>query len=218
MKKWREYSEKLSEYYGWVTLSLEKEWDANLISYNATGIDLNKDEFFEYCLQQIQEEIVLYNSMYIYLIVLEEVMNPNSKVERYKKCWKRISASTKIDYLQLGEEIEYFNNDKLYYISIARTQICNLDKVLRLVDLKKQYRYLFVSHNDYFEKIEKNDMKLDDFIALNCFDEIDYPQVVEKCISNHDLACCYGNDSTGIELALIFNIDDKNKYIGNNNT
>ncbi len=212
MKMWREHSEKLSDYYGWVTNNMEKSWDANLISYNATGINLNKDKFFEFCLQQIQKEMILDNFLYIYLIVLEEVIYPNSKVGRYKKCWKKISDSFEIDYLQLGKEIEYHKNDKIYYVSIARTQIENLGKVLRLIDSKKQYRYLFVSRNDYLEDIEKNDMNIDDLIYLNSFDEIDYPQVIEKCINNHDLACCYGSDSIGIELACIFKKQDRNKY------
>ena len=212
MKKWIENSEKLSNYYGWITYNMEKSWNANLISYNATGINLNKDEFFEFCLQQIQKEMILDNFLYIYLIVLEEVIDPNSKVGRYKKCWKKISDSFEIDYLQLGKEIEYHKNDKIYYVSIARTQIENLGKVLRLIDSKKQYRYLFVSRNDYLEDIEKNDMNIDDLICLNSFDEIDYPQVIEKCINKHDLACCYGNDSIGIELAFILKKQDRNKY------
>lgn len=205
MKMWREHSEKLSDYYGWVTNSMEKSWDANLISYNATGINLNKDKFFGFCLQQIQKEMISDNSLYIYLIVLEEVIEPNSKVGRYKKCWKKISDSFEIGYLQLGKEIEYHKNDKIYYVSIARTQIENLEKVLELIDSKKQYRYVFVSRNDYLEDI-------DDLIYLNSFDEIDYPQVIEKCINNHDLACCYGSDSIGIELAFIFKKHDRNKY------
>ena len=212
MKMWREHSEKLSDYYGWVTNNMEKSWDANLISYNATGINLNKDKFFEFCLQQIQKEMILDNPLYIYLIVLEEVIEPSSKVGRYKKCWKKISDSFEIDYLQLGKAIEYHKNDKIYYVSIARTQIENLEKVLELIDSKKQYRYVFVSRNDYLEDMEKNDMNIDDLIYLNSFDEIDYPQVIEKCINNHDLACCYGSDSIGIELALIFKKHDRNKY------
>lgn len=167
---WREHSEKLSDYYGWVTNNMEKSWDANLISYNATGINLNKDKFFEFCLQQIQKEMILDNPLYIYLIVLEEVIEPSSKVGRYKKCWKKISDSFEIDYLQLGKEIEYHKNDKIYYVSIARTQIENLEKVLELIDSKKQYRYVFVSRNDYLEDMEKNDMNIDDLIYLNSFD------------------------------------------------
>lgn len=209
---WREHSEKLSDYYDWVTNSMEKSWDANLISYNATGINLNKDKFFGFCLQQIQKEMISDNSLYIYLIVLEEVIDPSSKVGRYKKCWKKISDSFEIDYLQLGKEIEYHKNDKIYYVSIAKTQIENLEKVLELIDSKKHYRYLFVSRNDYLEDIEKNDMNIDDLICLNTFDEIDYPQVIEKCINNHDLVYCYGSDSIGIELVCIFKKQDRNKY------
>lgn len=218
MKKWREYSDNLGDYYGWFPKKLEKNLNANLISYNATGIKLNKEEFFDFCLQQIQKEIVLDESFYIYLIVLEEVLNPNSKVERYKKCWKKISDSIELDYLQLSKEIEYRLNDKLYYASIARTQIANLNKVLKLIDAKRYNRYLFISDKNYFEGIEKNHVNLDDFIVLNSFEEIDYLQVIEKCILNHDMACCYGSDSTGVELAFIFHSLDRNKFFGYDNT
>ena len=50
---------KISDYYGWITNNIEKSWDANLISYNATGINLNKEEFLGFCLQQIQKEMIL---------------------------------------------------------------------------------------------------------------------------------------------------------------
>lgn len=215
MKKWKEYSKKLSEYYGWVTHNLETKWNACLISYNASGLHIDKDEFFDFCMQQVQNDIVLSNNLYIYLVVLEEVINSNSKVELHKKCWKKISSSFEIDFLQLGEEVLYCYDDKLYYASVAKTQIYNLNRVLKLVDLKKQHRFIFISENDYFDNVEHKDIKLDDFIKLNCYGSIDYSHVVEKCIFNHDLACCYGSDSLGIELAFIFKSEDDNKFIKN---
>ena len=217
MKKWREYSENLSEYYGWYPKERKNTMDTNLISYNVTSAIIDKEEFFNYCLQQIKKDIVRDENIYVYLVVAEEVRNPNSKVERYKKCWKKLSDSFVLDFMQLSEEIEYSLNDKLYYIAIAKTDILNLNKVLKIIDARRNKYFMFISNKDYLKEIEDNHIAISDFIVLNSFGEIDYLKVIEKCSKNHDLACCYGLDSTGAELALIFNTQDKWKYFSNNN-
>lgn len=217
MKKWREYSENLSEYYGWYPKERKNTMDTNLISYNVTSAIIDKEEFFNYCLQQIKKDIVRDENIYVYLVVAEEVRNPNSKVERYKKCWKKLSNFFTLDFMQLSEEIEYPLNDMLYYIAIAKTDILNLNKVLKIIDARRNKYYMFISNKDYLKEIEENHIAISDFIVLNSFGEIDYLKVIEKCSKNHDLACCYGLDSTGAELALIFNTQDKWKYFSNNN-
>lgn len=217
MKKWREYSENLSEYYGWYPKERKNTMDTNLISYNVTSAIIDKEEFFNYCLQQIKKDIVRDENIYVYLVVAEEVRNPNSKVERYKKCWKKLSNFFTLDFMQLSEEIEYPLNDMLYYIAIAKTDILNLNKVLKIIDARRNKYFMFISNKDYLKEIEENHIAISDFIVLNSFGEIDYLKVIEKCSKNHDLACCYGLDSTGAELALIFNTQDKWKYFSNNN-
>lgn len=217
MKKWREYSENLSEYYGWYPKERKNTIDTNLISYNVTSAIIDKEEFFNYCLQQIKKDIVRDENIYVYLVVAEEVRNPNSKVERYKKCWKKLSNFFTLDFMQLSEEIEYSLNDMLYYIAIAKTDILNLNKVLKIIDARRNKYFMFISNKDYLKEIEENHIAISDFIVLNSFGEIDYLKVIEKCSKNHDLACCYGLDSTGAELALIFNTQDKWKYFSNNN-
>ena len=217
MKKWREYSENLSEYYGWYPKERKNTMDTNLISYNVTSAIIDKEEFFNYCLQQIKKDIVRDENIYVYLVVAEEVRNPNSKVERYKKFWKKLSNFFTLDFMQLSEEIEYLLNDMLYYIAIAKTDILNLNKVLKIIDARRNKYFMFISNKDYLKEIEDNHIAISDFIVLNSFGEIDYLKVIEKCSKNHDLACCYGLDSTGAELALIFNTQDKWKYFSNNN-
>ena len=217
MKMWREYSENLSEYYGWYPKERKNTMDTNLISYNVTSAIIDKEEFFNYCLQQIKKDIVRDENIYVYLVVAEEVRNPNSKVERYKKCWKKLSNFFTLDFMQLSEEIEYLLNDMLYYIAIAKTDILNLNKVLKIIDARRNKYFMFISNKDYLKEIEDNHIAISDFIVLNSFGEIDYLKVIEKCSKNHDLACCYGLDSTGAELALIFNTQDKWKYFSNNN-
>ena len=54
MKKWIENSDNLSEYYGWYPI--EKIANINLISYNFTDANLDKEEFFDYCLQQVKKD------------------------------------------------------------------------------------------------------------------------------------------------------------------
>ena len=87
MKKWVEKSNNLSEYYGWYPN--ETNMDINLISYNITDVNLDKEVFFDYCSQQVKRNMIMGKELYIYLVAIEKVQNINSKVERYKRCWKK---------------------------------------------------------------------------------------------------------------------------------
>lgn len=209
MKKWIENSDNLSEYYGWYPI--EKIANINLISYNFTDANLDKEEFFVYCLQQVKKDMIMSKELYIYLVAIEEVQNPNSKVERYKKCWRKISTNFDLEFLELSKEDEYYLNGMMYYAAIARTNIFNLHKVLKIIDAKKKYS-MFISRMDYLQEIEENKIYVSDFVFLNSFDEIDKVKLIEICSKNHDLACCYGVDSLGAELAIIYNTHDRMNY------
>lgn len=152
MKKWIENSDNLSEYYGWYPI--EKNANINLISYNTTDVNLDKEEFFDYCLQQVKKDMIMSKELYIYLVAIEEVQNPNSKMERYKKCWRKISTNFDLEFLELGKEDEYFLNGMMYYVAIAKTNIFNLHKVLQIIDAKKNIQCLLAEWIIY-KKLKK---------------------------------------------------------------
>lgn len=209
MKKWVEKSNNLSEYYGWYPN--ETNMDINLISYNITDVNLDKEVFFDYCSQQVKRNMIMGKELYIYLVAIEKVQNINSKVERYKRCWKKIANNFDLKFLELSREEEYFFNGGMYYAAIAKTNIFQLNKVLKIIDVKKNYS-MFISHMNYLQEIEENNVSVSDFVFLNSLDEIDKVKMIEICCKNHDVACYYGIDSLGAELALIYNIHDKMCY------
>lgn len=210
MKVWKEYCNILSQYYEWYPK--DRNMDANLISYNSEGFDLDKITFFDYCSRQMKEDLIDDSQLYLYMVAIEEVKDRKSKLERFKKCWRKLSDCFDVSFLTLGTEEDMVINNKLYFSAIAKTELYNLDKVLNILDAKRKYE-MFISKNDYIREVADNKYSVSDFVFLDSTYEIDFVKMIEVCSNNHDLICRYGADSVGVELAIIYNVQDREKYI-----
>lgn len=213
MKKWKEYCENISNYYEWI------EGDAidNLavISYNASEISYNKEKFWEYCKNELLNDLSMPNSIYIYLIATEKVKNKNSKVEHYKKCWKKVSDSFDIHGFELGLETEHEHNGNYYYSGIAKITLNSLEDLLKILEFKGKKYVTFMSKKDYFQDISNNKDLILNYVLFDEYEDIDYSKVFYLCKNNHDIACRYGVDSIGAEFALIIRKDKVNAYMSN---
>lgn len=79
---------------------------------------------------------IRYIYIYIYLIATEKVQNKDSKVEHYKKYWKKVSDSFDIHGFELGLEMEHEYKENYYYSGIAKTTLNNLDDLLKILEFK----------------------------------------------------------------------------------
>lgn len=216
MKIWKEYSEKICNYYEWI--GNDRLENLVVMSYNISGIAHCKEEFWQYCKNELSKDLLFPNSIYVYMIANEKINNKNSKVECYKKCWKKIADLFDINGFELGLEIEHKYNENQYYSGIAKTTLNNLENLLKILEFKGKKYVIFMSRRDYFQDI--NDMKklILNYALFDKYGDIDYYNIFHLCNNNDDIICRYGVDSIGAEFAMIINKDNINSYISNEST
>lgn len=65
MKKWKEYCESISDYYEWISDDISPLDNLAVISYNTSGINYNKEEFWKYCKNELSYDLSMPDSIYI---------------------------------------------------------------------------------------------------------------------------------------------------------
>lgn len=183
--------------------------DMFVMSYVAEGI-IEKAGFWHFCQKEILLDIL--DSGKMYMIAVEQLKNPNSRIENYKKCWKKISERHDMSGMELSEELRYQVGGKVFYAGIAKSSLTNIISMLKIMCEYRNKYFFFISDKDYFNQYEKIDELILPFLSFDKFNNIDNINAINICSENHDISCRYGWDSTGIELDFIMNIDDKPKY------
>lgn len=213
MKKCKEYCDNIYEYFGWLKMPPNDMLDKiSVISYNASGVTVNKEEFGYYCEKEIQADLQSNKHIYAYMVATERLVNVNSRIEIYKRCWKKLSNVFDLSFMQLSDDIEYKINEATFYSGIARADFSHLADIVKIIDSKQNYYTLFISDKDYLKQIYKGERHLAEFVNLNDSGEIDYEKLIKMCNKNQDLACRYGIDSISCELAFLFNHNNLINY------
>ena len=203
MRKWEEYCDNIMEYYEWSDkIANCQDKNISVLSFNAEDIVVDKEEFFDYCQAECFRKID--NNEYIfYIIACEKVEDKNSRVENYKKCWKKIYKKYDLRKLELLEEIECEKNREKYFLGVAKANINELAILLRILSDKKSMYSLFLCNKDYFRKDKIDKSFWMHFLKLDEYDEIDEANIINICNMYGDIACRYGSDAMGLELAFI---------------
>lgn len=214
MRTWTEYCENVGAYYDWISHE-NKNLFKNLcvLSFNASGIESRWDEFYQYCAKQIFHLLKEPERYSVYVIASEKIKDKNSKVEHYKKCWKKLSSNYDISKFELGEEILYTNNDESFYAGIARTSLHNLIDALRIVNAKGNKYIIFISKNDASKQFYMSVDHMKKYMVYNQYGDVDYSNCfLQSCLVG-DISVRYGTSFTEVELALIFNRYDYSTII-----
>lgn len=211
MKKWKEYCKSISDYYEW-TIGNGLD-NLVVISYNASEMSLDKEKFEAYCKKELLKDLSRPDSIYVYLIATEKVKDINSKVEHYKKCWKKVSDSFDMQGFELGLEIGHEYNGNYYYSGIAKTTLDSLENLLKMLEVKAKKYVTFMSKKDYFQDISDIKNLILSYVLFDEYEDIDFTNIFHQCQYNHDIACRYGVDSIGAEFALIIRKDKVNTYM-----
>lgn len=183
--------------------------DMFVMSYVSENV-IEKAGFWKFCQKEILLDIL--DSGKMYMIAVEQLKNPNSRIENYKKCWKKISERHDISGIELSEELRYQMGGKVFYAGIAKSSLTNIISMLKIMCEYRNKYFFFISDKDYFSQYQKIDKLIVPYLRFDKFYDIDNINAINICTKNHDIACHYGWDSTGIELDFIMNIDDKPKY------
>lgn len=210
MKTWTEYSANIEDYYEWISRNNSKLFGKlSVLSFNGIDFASNTDDFYQYCCKELYRSLQFPEKYNIYFIINEKMINIHSKVEHYKKCWKKIASEIDLSKFELGREVGYEFGNQFFYAGIAKTSILNMADVLKLVNARPGKCILFASKNNYFEKKCIDDKFVASYIAYNQYGDIDYSKCFEQCSLKHDLGIRYGTTFSESELALIFHSNDR---------
>lgn len=217
MDSWKEYNNGVLNniiyfYNGYRTnnpVEINNIQDLFVMSYVAEGI-IEKAGFWKFCQKEILLDIL--DSGKMYMIAVEQLKNPNSRIENYKKCWKKISERHDMSGMELSEELRYQMGGKVFYAGIAKSSLTNIISMLKIMCEYRNEYFFFISDKDYFSQYQKIDKLIIPYLRFDKFYDIDNINAINICTKNHDIACRYGWDSTGIELDFIMNIEDIQKY------
>ena len=214
MKTWIEYSTDIGKYYQWISTESKKRLESvNILSFNAKEINIETDEFYKYCFMELSKTLINPEKYSIYMILNIKLNNTNSRVEHYKKCWKRFSEEIDLSKLELGQEIGYTYNENYYYSGIAKTSFDNILEVIKIVNTRPNKCIVFASRNDYFKEEGKNENFMKDYIEYNRYGDIVYTKCFEQCSVKQDISIRYGISGDEAEVALIFNEHDQDNII-----
>lgn len=182
--------------------------DLSLFSINGERIS-EKDIFIGECEKQLKK-IFLQESFAekykFYLIAHIEVMDNNSRVEKYKKVWKRLQSKWNLEGFNKGPEVETNLNGHIFYSSIAEFSIEKMEIALGLL---ARYRYRFTvvvsQRDDIFSKDSIREIIAASFRSSNDkYPVIDYFYLSLKLCLKGDIVLRWGDSSEDAELALIF--------------
>lgn len=202
MKIWTEEG-CINEYYHWIDQKASTELrNSTVVSINASEIaDVNS--FADICKKWLMDTYSDINRYSFYLICNVAVKNTKSRVERYKKCWKKLSETSKIDSFELGEEYKMEFEGQLYYSGIARFAFADFDKALSIIDLRQRQFLIFMSKEDFLKDIEHQKLIIDNLVHFDKHQHIDFEIFFEGCIKMNTVAFRYGNVNGEAELAVI---------------
>lgn len=220
MEKWKEYNNgvlnNILNFYNCYrttnSVEINNMQDLFVVSYVAEGV-IGKEEFWHFCQKEILSDIR--GGKNIYMIAVEELKNPNSRIENYKRCWKKVSEKYNIADMQLSEDIRYQKEEIVFYLGIAKCELSKFSSILKIMDEQSNKYVFFISDKDYFNQYEKIDELILPFLSFDKFNNIDNVNAINICSENHDISCRYGWDSTGLELDFIMNVKDVETYCKN---
>lgn len=212
MKSWIEEEKDAYNYFDWFYKDkASKKIEISVFSINASEIfNINeKNEFVEICIKKIKELFINedYLSKYkLYLFVNIEVANVNSKVEKYKKVWKRFQSKWDITEFNKGVEIEMKMEEKLFFSSIAEFNIKDIDTALEIISTIPAMCTIIASEREnILSESSITNIFRSAFNKDSCYqDEIDYFYISQNLCSQGDIVFRWGDSSEEAEVAIIF--------------
>ncbi|MCK2003892.1 hypothetical protein MZM54_21125 [[Brevibacterium] frigoritolerans] len=148
-----------------------------------------------------------------YLFVADQIESPSSKVTMYKKVWKMLASSWKIDDFRCGPEVIIRVNNDSFFVSVAEIKMSDLNTALRLQHSNICECVVFASHKKgilevefiktFFETSFNPEKRLPKFIEHN--DTADYFNLFFKYCPQGDIIVRIGDSSEEMALDLIFN-------------
>lgn len=219
MKKWNEIEKDVFSYFQWFDKDEASERvgkipNLSVFSVNASELYDSSDRtnFKNLCTSEIRKVFInqrLSEEYKLYLFVSVEVIDRNSRIEKYRKVWKLLQTKWQLSGLNKGPEIEVHVDEKIFFTSIADFRLENLSMVLEIVSSNPK-RYAIIAskkENLLSEKSIKNIFGIAFNNNRGYMDEIDYYNLAIHLCPEDDMIFRWGDSSEEAEIAMIFNSD-----------
>ncbi|WP_430509990.1 hypothetical protein [Gottfriedia solisilvae] len=167
----------------------DRELFKSLCSKLVTGSTIERESFKEYK---------------FFLFGVVETNNLNSKIFKYQKLWKRLERGFNLENLTLGPEVEYIEDERLCYASIAEFNVEELYKVIQIISSNPQ-KYCIIGSKRQDNRTEGFIKTLFEKVYINGDKEgeIDYFKLSLASCPKGDLVFRWGSSSEECELDII---------------
>ena len=202
MKIWTETS-NITEYYIWISQTASAQLKNNtVISINASDIT-DISQFGIKCREWFESRYSDIDQYSFYLICNEVVKDPKSRVEQYKKCWKKLSEIINIESFELGYEYLIETEGFQYYSGIARFALDEIGVALNIIDIRQRQFLLLMSKENLLGDAKQQEEIIRNLVRFDKHQYIDFEYFFEVCIKMGFVALRYGKVSGDAELAVI---------------
>mgnify|MGYP001388245156 CR=1 FL=1 len=212
MKYWKQVEEDAFKYYGGFSKEKARQIMPSvpeLSTFTINGVLVDRNEFIKKCACDIKTvfiETSSFKDYKFYLIANVEILDRNSRIEKYKKVWKALQNKWSLNEFIKGEEIELLIGDNTVYSSIAEFNLENLSIALDIV-ANKPRMFTIISSNRSGLLTEKSIQRTFN-ILFNETDKqlpsIDYLNLCLQYCSDEDIVLRWGDSSEEITVGLIF--------------
>ena len=214
MKTWIDRKNIYENY--WFNIETSKQLIGNfsyLKSVNLIGDNVFTKEDKQLFIKFIKEEVQKLfptaqgNQYKCYLLCRRILLNKSSKVENYKKIWKYIDEEYNIENCKHSMEMKIDGNEDTYYCGIIEMELKDIDLAIEIASSKASRFAIFISNNK--DNMSEENLRLLASIAYKSSRKgINGINIAELCIhlaERGDIGIRWADDSTGLELDLIFN-------------
>lgn len=219
MRIWNEFEKDIVSHFPWfdkyksykIRDNIERLSVFSVIGSGLFGVD-NKTKFIDLCSSEVKRVITKYevmNDYNLYLFVVVEVKDKNSRIEKYKKVWKVVQAKWEIDGFNKGIEVEIETMGKVFFSSIAEFKLKDFSRALDIVSSSSEICAIIASKRENILSQESitDIFKMAFTQQQEYTDEIDYYNLSINLCPQGDMVFRWGDSSEESEIAIIFNRD-----------
>lgn len=225
MKYWTEFTNNAFSYFQWFSKDEAKRkvgYVPNLSVFSMIGTmifsKVDRELFTRLCSGLVTESIIKkmsFNEYNFFLFGVVETNNINSRVFKYRKLWKKLERDFDIDNLILGPEVEYLEDERLCYASIAEFNVEEFYKAIHIISSNPQkYSIIGSKRKDYRTEGFIKSLLENVYINGATKGEIDYFKLALISCPKGDIVFRWGSSSEECELDIIILEQNKGMFDG----
>ena len=140
-----------------------------------------------------------------YLVCRKVLLNPNSKVENYKKLWKHMEQEHNLKNYKLGVEIKIDDTKNVYYCGTIEMKLEHIGVAIEMLSSNASIFALYISKNN--NNLNRENLEIIAPIAYAHFKKagMTTTQLCSYLIQKGDIYVRWANDSVGLECDFIYN-------------